>query len=279
MAGVLSWQNVSPYKRILLSKRLSSPGGGQSPLPLLPDPGDSRRNKIFPSESLDSEENSRLKDALSFSYSMGDSGLGTSLTQSSQSSRRCTESTKSSRKQSRSSLQSTGTFSINSNPRHRGREDESIFTIKCLEVREGEENSSSSSSDSVFTSTIQESGKTEYKEDRIATATAQSSYRKYMIKEDHNHRKDSKRVEKKQSPASIIDIPEGSDSHGPVIISGVLVPELVEELNDAYNDLLHDIGLVEDTEDDHLPSCLPLLLLDYIFLNISSAFDKFKNKR
>ena len=38
-------------------------------------------------------------------------------------------------------------------------------------------------------------------------------------------------------------------------------------------------GLVDDTEDDHLPSCLPLLLLDYIFLNISSAFDKFKNKR
>ena len=43
-------------------------------------------------------------------------------------------------------------------------------------------------------------------------------------------------------PAGITDIPEGSDSHGPVIISGVLVPELVEELNDAYNDLLQDIG-------------------------------------
>ena len=43
-------------------------------------------------------------------------------------------------------------------------------------------------------------------------------------------------------PVEVPDIPEGSDSHGPVIISGVLVPELVEELNDAYNDLLQDIG-------------------------------------
>ena len=36
--------------------------------------------------------------------------------------------------------------------------------------------------------------------------------------------------------------PEGVDSHGPVIISGVHVPEIVEEVNDAYKDLLIDIG-------------------------------------
>ena len=120
MAEVLSWQNVSPYKRIVLSKRLSSSFPSH-----LPDPGDSRRNKIFPADSLDCDQNTRLKDALSFSYSMGDSGLGTSLsrdssslTQSSQSSRRCTKSTKSSRKESRSSLKSVGTSSFNSNPHH-----------------------------------------------------------------------------------------------------------------------------------------------------------------
>ena len=38
------------------------------------------------------------------------------------------------------------------------------------------------------------------------------------------------------------DVPEGSESHGPVMISGVLVPEIVEEINDAYDDLLLDIG-------------------------------------
>ena len=122
------------------------------------------------------------------------------------------------------------------------------------------------------------------------------------------------------------------------MISGVLVPEIVEEINDAYDDLLLDIGKYnsravwivfisthdvrgfnisgiepmfidtsitilhcikdlsqtseyvlpsglanteagDESEEDFLPSCLPLLLLDYIFLNISSAFDKFKNKR
>ena len=39
------------------------------------------------------------------------------------------------------------------------------------------------------------------------------------------------------------------------------------------------LGLVDDTEDEELASCLPLLIIDYIFLNISDAFDKFKNKR
>ena len=42
--------------------------------------------------------------------------------------------------------------------------------------------------------------------------------------------------------SGVPDVPEGVESHAPVMISGVLVPEIVEEINDAYDDLLLDIG-------------------------------------
>ena len=39
----------------------------------------------------------------------------------------------------------------------------------------------------------------------------------------------------------MVDIPERSESHGPVFIYGV-EGEQIEEENDAYNDLRYDIG-------------------------------------
>ena len=59
------------------------------------------------------------------------------------------------------------------------------------------------------------------------------------------------------------DLPHGCESHGPVLAHGVLVPELAEEVSDAYDDMVRDLGLVEDNQDDDsLPSCLPLLCVD-----------------
>ena len=39
----------------------------------------------------------------------------------------------------------------------------------------------------------------------------------------------------------MVDIPERTESHGPVFIYGV-EGEQIEEENDAYNDLRYDIG-------------------------------------
>ena len=76
------------------------------------------------------------------------------------------------------------------------------------------------------------------------------------------------------------DLPHGCESHGPVLAQGVLVPEMAEEVSDAYDDMVRDLGLVEDDQDDDsLPSCLPLLCVDYIYNNISSTLEKFKKKR
>ena len=75
----------------------------------------------------------------------------------------------------------------------------------------------------------------------------------------------------------VSDLPRGCESHGPVLASGVLVPEVVEEISDAYDDMVRDLGLVED-DDDSLPSCLPLLCVDYICHNISITFDKMKKR-
>ena len=40
---------------------------------------------------------------------------------------------------------------------------------------------------------------------------------------------------------TMVDIPERTESHGPVFIYGV-EGEQIEEENDAYNDLRYDIG-------------------------------------
>ena len=64
-----------------------------------------------------------------------------------------------------------------------------------------------------------------------------------------------------------------------MLASGVLVPEITEEISDAYDDMVRDIGLVEDDQDDDsLPSCLPLLCVDYIYNNISSTIEKLKKR-
>ena len=65
-----------------------------------------------------------------------------------------------------------------------------------------------------------------------------------------------------------------------MLAHGVLVPELAEEVSDAYDDMVRDLGLVkDDQDDDSLPSCLSLLCVDYIYSNLSSTLEKFKKKR
>ena len=73
----------------------------------------------------------------------------------------------------------------------------------------------------------------------------------------------------------------GVEPHGPALVSGILVPELTEEVVDAYDDLLTDIGLAGDDDDDgdDLPSCLPLLMIDYVIFNFSLAIQNVKNKK
>ena len=46
----------------------------------------------------------------------------------------------------------------------------------------------------------------------------------------------------------MVDIPERTESHGPVFIYGV-EGEQIEEENDAYNDLRYDIGERWEWED------------------------------
>ena len=63
-----------------------------------------------------------------------------------------------------------------------------------------------------------------------------------------------------------VEIPNKIDSHFDVIIPGIESEE-VEEINDAYNDLIEDLGLSKVTEDDQeefVPSCGPLLVLEYL---------------
>ena len=74
----------------------------------------------------------------------------------------------------------------------------------------------------------------------------------------------------------------GVEPHGPALVSGILVPELNEEVVDAYDDLLTDIGLgdyQDDDDGDDLPSCLPLLMIDYVIFNFVSAIQNVKNKK
>ena len=75
----------------------------------------------------------------------------------------------------------------------------------------------------------------------------------------------------------------GVEPHGPALVSGILVPELNEEVVDAYDDLLTDIGLTDhhddDDDGDDLPSCLPLLMIDYVLFNFASAIENVKNKK
>ena len=183
MTEVLSWQKVSPNKRIILSKRLSTPSEKSSKLVssrslshFSDAPGDFRRNKIFPADLPDCEP-PRLKDVLSFSSSLADSDIGTSVSQdlslSRQSERLFTKSGRSSSKLSRSSLQSAAA----SPAPPRERDAEAIFTIECLEVREDEERSEGSEV------------RTDYPGVRAVNTTNHNSYTKYIIKKDHNHRK------------------------------------------------------------------------------------------
>ena len=42
-------------------------------------------------------------------------------------------------------------------------------------------------------------------------------------------------------PTGLVDFPTAIDPHGPVIMSGV-EPELVEEINAAYADMMEELG-------------------------------------
>ena len=61
----------------------------------------------------------------------------------------------------------------------------------------------------------------------------------------------------------MVDIPERTESHGPVFIYGV-EGEQIEEENDAYNDLRYDIGEL----------CFDLKLLNITNVYFSSIFKK-----
>ena len=90
------------------------------------------------------------------------------------------------------------------------------------------------------------------------------------------------------------DLPNQADSHGPEIISGVESEE-VEEVNDAYNDLINELGgsvrsvslvylntlqyagLSKDSEGDYeefLPSCGPLLLVEYLLNKVDTLWSR-----
>merc|ERR1712214_71887 len=78
-----------------------------------------------------------------------------------------------------------------------------------------------------------------------------------------------------KKPNKMVDIPERTESHGPVFIYGV-EGEQIEEENDAYNDLRYDIGLHKDYEADEaeelMPSCFPLLIFDCVFMKLKKCF-------
>lgn len=73
-----------------------------------------------------------------------------------------------------------------------------------------------------------------------------------------------------------MDIPSQTDPHGPAIIYGVESEEL-EEINDAYNDLVMDLGLSKEREDDFeeiVPSCGPLLVIEYLVYKMEIFWSK-----
>ena len=78
------------------------------------------------------------------------------------------------------------------------------------------------------------------------------------------------------SISNYMDIPAQPDPHGPAIIYGVESEEL-EEINDAYNDLVMDLGLSKEREDDLeeiVPSCGPLLVIEYLVYKMEIFWSK-----
>ena len=88
------------------------------------------------------------------------------------------------------------------------------------------------------------------------------------------------------------DLPGDLQPQGEIFITGVESEE-VEEINDAYNDILQELGKIqtlhtfefdyllfigyskttEDDFDEIMPSCLPLLVIDYlVFKCFNSRF-------
>ena len=71
-------------------------------------------------------------------------------------------------------------------------------------------------------------------------------------------------------------MPSLAEPHGPAIIYGVESEE-IEEINDAYNDLVEDLGISKATEDDFeefLPSCGPILVIEYLASKIELLWSK-----
>ena len=88
-----------------------------------------------------------------------------------------------------------------------------------------------------------------------------------------------------------MEIPRNNESHLDVVTTGVESEE-VEEVNDAYKDILEELGeqsfyivigqpflnipcegVAKATEpdiDEMMPSCCPLMILDYIYLHCSN---------
>jgi len=72
-------------------------------------------------------------------------------------------------------------------------------------------------------------------------------------------------------------------SHGSLMaLSWLLKPgSRVEEINDAYKDILEEMGWQAATEyemDEVMPSCCVLMFIDYVLVNISSYLCGNRNK-
>ena len=63
----------------------------------------------------------------------------------------------------------------------------------------------------------------------------------------------------------MVDIPERTESHGPVFIYGV-EGEQIEEENDAYNDLRYDIGEMKKRKRESVYVCHCVFYIKSIFM-------------
>ena len=224
MTEVISWHNVSPQKRIILSKRFDTASytstprtyfSASSPYPL--QIYNQRKistalNKVSPYERKTFLRAKRHKKSF-------DSDLGSSISTLSR--------IKSTSSFYKSSNVSTSEFS----PKQETRlvQSPAIFVIEP-----GKETSHDLKSlDNFATPSIP--SVPSKNDSKRSFSSVDSPKAKYIVR---------KKRRKIQSFAtkSYGDLPQGSDDHGPALIDGVNVPEVNEEINDAYDDLIRNIG-------------------------------------
>ena len=264
MSELLAWHEVSPKKRIILSRRMetgfrSCDNGKKNSTTyfndnLKPKFVSSAQNKVFPG-TVD-----MINQRSSYSEESG-IVLDVSKTLSRQSSMSLSSSLGSSPTETKSSpmlIISQDTPRVSSSINQDSIDTRIVETHSCSDLLHPSSSLVSSyrtSRSSSFPSS--------------STSIREHKNDKYIVRRKQNRRWEDDDNNK---------LP-GSESHGPALVSGVLVPEVNEEVADAFDDMLNDIGLTEADEDgDDLPSCLPLLMIDYIIFNISNAIENVKEK-